>query len=62
MRKELAKTKDLLVLPRLSSVQEIPDQDGTVRKALLLRETVKHDGRFVREWSGMDSVTSSEWI
>lgn len=62
VRKELAKTKDLLVLPRLSSVQEIPDQDGTVRKALLLRETVKHDGRFVREWSGMDSVTSSEWI
>ncbi|KAJ5396530.1 tRNA(m(1)G37)methyltransferase [Penicillium cosmopolitanum] len=45
VRKELAKTKDLLVLPRLSSVQEIPDQDGTVRKALLLRETVKHDDK-----------------
>lgn len=44
VRKELATTKDLLVLPRLSSVQEIKEQDGSMRKALLLRETLKHDG------------------
>jgi hypothetical protein len=53
VRKELSNTKDLLALPRLSSVQEITEQDGSVRKALLLRETVKHDGMFVRgvEWT-----------
>lgn len=45
VRKELSNTKDLLALPRLSSVQEIKEQDGSVRKALLLRETIKHDGR-----------------
>lgn len=47
LRKELASTKDLLALPRLSSVQEIKEQDGSVRKALLLRETLKHDGEYI---------------
>lgn len=45
VRKELNSTKDLLTLPRLSSVQEIKEQDGSMRKALLLRETLKHDGK-----------------
>ncbi|OQE29658.1 hypothetical protein PENSTE_c002G04648 [Penicillium steckii] len=45
LRKELASTKDLLAIPRLSSVQEIKEQDGSIRKALLLRETLKHDDK-----------------
>lgn len=44
VRKELAKS-DLLVLPRVSSVREVKDQDGSVRKALLLKETFKIEGK-----------------
>lgn len=47
VRKELTKSNDLLVLPRISSVREVKDQDGELRKALLLRETLKADGGFM---------------
>jgi tRNA (guanine37-N1)-methyltransferase len=43
VRKALSVNKDLLVLPRLNVVRELKEQDG-VKKALLLREDVKHDG------------------
>lgn len=43
VRKALANKKELLVLPRLNVVRELQDQDG-VKKALLLREDMKHDG------------------
>lgn len=43
VRKALGANKDLLVLPRLNVVRELKEQDG-VKKALLLREGVKHDG------------------
>jgi tRNA (guanine37-N1)-methyltransferase len=44
VRKELLKN-DLLVLPRISSIRHVKEQDGSVLKALLLRESVKVDGR-----------------
>ncbi|KAJ5336863.1 uncharacterized protein N7506_004885 [Penicillium brevicompactum] len=44
VRKELAKS-DLLVLPRVSSVREVREQDGSAWKALLLKETFKIDGK-----------------
>lgn len=43
VRKVLGSNKELLVLPRLNVVRELQDQDG-VKKALLLREDMKHDG------------------
>lgn len=46
VRKELSASRDLLVLPRLNVVREIQDQDGVAKKALLLREDLKHDGSF----------------
>lgn len=46
VRKELFASRDLLVLPRLNVVREIGDQDGVPKKALLLREDLKHDGEF----------------
>ncbi|KAJ6028013.1 tRNA(m(1)G37)methyltransferase [Penicillium herquei] len=51
VRQELTKSKDLLTVPRLSAVRNIEEEDG-VRKALLLREDLKHDGAF----NGFDSV------
>lgn len=44
VRKELSANRDMLVLPRLNVVREIQDQDGVGRKAILLREDLKHDG------------------
>lgn len=44
-RQELIKSKDILVIPRLNTVREIKEGDGLVRKCLLLREDIKHDGR-----------------
>ena len=44
VRKELSTSLDLLALPRLNSVRDVQDPDGTTRKALLLREDLKHDG------------------
>lgn len=44
-RQELVKSKDLLAIPRLNSIQEFKEADGLVRKGLLLREDIKHDGR-----------------
>lgn len=46
VRKELSGSRELLVLPRLNVVREIKDQDGAVKKALLLREDLRHDGLF----------------
>lgn len=45
VRGELQKSRDLLNLPRLSSIREVKTEDA-VRKCLLLREGVKYDGRF----------------
>ncbi|KAL4897640.1 Met-10+ like-protein-domain-containing protein [Aspergillus ambiguus] len=42
VRGELQKSRDLLNLPRLSSIKEVKTEDA-VRKCLLLREGVKHD-------------------
>ncbi|KAJ5668499.1 tRNA (guanine(37)-N1)-methyltransferase [Penicillium maclennaniae] len=44
VRKVLGSNKELLVLPRLNVVRELQDQDG-VKKALLLREDMKHDDK-----------------
>lgn len=44
VRKDLTVSRDMLVLPRLNVVREIQDQDGVQRKAILLREDLKHDG------------------
>lgn len=44
VRRELLKSKDILSLPRLSSIREIREPDYSVKKGLLLREDVKHDG------------------
>ena len=43
VRKELTKSRDMLVLPRLGSIREIKIND-LVHKCLLLREDIKHDG------------------
>lgn len=43
VRATLSKSHDLLVVPRLSNVRQITDQDGVFR-ALLLREDLKADG------------------
>lgn len=53
VRKELAKSQDLLVLPRISGIRELKGQDGEVWKALLLREDLKADGRFIEIGSGI---------
>lgn len=44
VRKELSSSKDLLVVHRLNCVRDVKDPDGLVRKALLLRGDLKHDG------------------
>jgi tRNA (guanine37-N1)-methyltransferase len=44
VRKELSRSKDLLVVHRLNCVRDVKDQDGLARKALLLREDLRHDG------------------
>lgn len=43
-RSELVKSRDLLAVPRLDSIREMKESDGLVRKCLLLRQDVKHDG------------------
>jgi tRNA (guanine37-N1)-methyltransferase len=47
VRKDLVRSHDLLVLPRISSIREVKGQDGKVWKAMLLREDLKVDGRFI---------------
>lgn len=44
VRQELGKNKDLLVLPRLNVVRDFKEQDGVIRKGLLLREDIKANG------------------
>lgn len=44
VRKALAKS-DLLVLPRVNSVREVKEQDGSVLKALLLKGEINVDGK-----------------
>lgn len=44
IRQSLASSSDLLVLPRLNIIRDVKDEEGVTRKALLLRETLKHDG------------------
>lgn len=46
LRNELIKSSDILAVPRVNCVRNIEDTDGLVRKALLLREDLKHDGGF----------------
>lgn len=43
-RSELSKSRDLLVVPRLNSIQEVKESNDLVRKCLLLREDIKYDG------------------
>ena len=43
-RGELQRNRDLLAMPRLSSIREVRGEDDVVRKCLLLREGVKYDG------------------
>lgn len=45
-RKELSKSKDLLSVPRVETVREIRESDDLVRKCILLREDIKHNGPF----------------
>ncbi|KAJ5475579.1 tRNA (guanine(37)-N1)-methyltransferase [Penicillium diatomitis] len=45
VRQALGKSHDLLVLPRLNVIRELKDQDGAVRKGLLLREDIKVDDK-----------------
>lgn len=47
VRKDLIKSRDILLLPRISPIREVKDQDGKVWKAMLLREDLKVDGRFI---------------
>lgn len=43
VRKELLKSRDMLALPRLNSIREVKDE-GEIRRGILLREDVRHDG------------------
>lgn len=47
VRKDLIKSRDILLLPRISPIREVKDQDGKVWKAMMLREDLKVDGRFI---------------
>jgi hypothetical protein len=53
VRKDLLKSSDLLTLPRVQGVHEVKDENGQVRKALLLREDVKPDGGLIGLVSGV---------
>lgn len=46
VRRVLLKNNDMLSLPRASSIREVRDQEDSsvVRKGILLREDIKHDG------------------
>lgn len=46
VRQALGKNHDLLALPRLNVIREFKEQDGAIRKGLLLREDIKVDGRW----------------
>ena len=52
-RQELVKSNDLLVIPKLNSIREVKESDDVVRKCLLLREDIKHNGRSLLDvaWS-----------
>lgn len=43
-RAELIKSRDLLQVPNLSTIQDLKDPASGISKCLLLREGVKHDG------------------
>ncbi|KAJ5520412.1 tRNA transferase Trm5/Tyw2 [Penicillium fimorum] len=45
VRKDLTKSHDLLLLPRISAIREVKDQDGKIWKAMLLREDLKVDDK-----------------
>ncbi|KAJ5680583.1 hypothetical protein N7536_011722 [Penicillium majusculum] len=45
VRKELVKSRDILLLPRISPIREVKDQDGKAWKAMLLREDLKVDDK-----------------
>ncbi|KAJ5425722.1 hypothetical protein N7465_000792 [Penicillium sp. CMV-2018d] len=45
VRKDLVKSRDILLLPRISPIREVKDQDGKVWKAMLLREDLKVDDK-----------------
>lgn len=45
IRQALMKSADLLSLPRMNIIRDVKGEEGVVRKALLLREGLKHDGR-----------------
>ncbi|KGO44047.1 tRNA transferase Trm5/Tyw2 [Penicillium expansum] len=49
VRKDLIKSRDILLLPRISPIREVKDQDGKVWKAMLLREDLKVDDK--ETWS-----------
>jgi tRNA (guanine37-N1)-methyltransferase len=48
-RMELLKSKDLLILERMSPIISDPEQDSAEvgRKCLLLQSSIKYDGNFV---------------
>lgn len=48
-RQELAKSNDLLVIPKLNAIREVKESDNLVRKCLLLREDIKHNGVFLSD-------------
>ncbi|KAI2742493.1 hypothetical protein DTO013E5_3579 [Penicillium roqueforti] len=45
VRKELVKSRDILLWPRISPIREAKDEDGKVWKAMLLRENLKFDDK-----------------
>lgn len=46
VRQALHKKRDLLALPRMATLRDIK-QEEVVRKCLLLREEIKHDGQAI---------------
>lgn len=51
VRKELLKSRDMLALPRLNSIREVKD-NAEIRRGILLREDVRHDGMRTLFWVG----------
>lgn len=49
VRNQLLKNKEALALPRLNIIREVKTDD-LVRKCLLLREGIKHDGMSAGAW------------
>lgn len=49
-RAELIKSRDLVQVPNLSTIQDLSDPGSGINKCLLLREGVKHDGGWLLAW------------